>query len=78
MFECVWNTLKSFSLNDKELGGVPGAVAVLHTHSRELNFHPHIHIVMPAGTIDKGKRLWSKKSVITSSNFARKTLARAL
>ena len=62
MFECVWNTLKTFSLNDKELGGVPGAVAVLHTHSRELKFHPHIHIVMPGATINKATRLWSKKS----------------
>ncbi len=62
MFECVWDTLKTFSLNDKELGGVPGAVAVLHTHSRELKFHPHIHIVMPGATIDKAKHLWSKKT----------------
>ncbi len=51
-----------FSLNDKALGGIPGAVAVLHTHSRELNFHPHIHIVMPGATMDKVSRLWSKKT----------------
>jgi len=62
VFECVWATLKLFCLNDKKLGGIPGAIAVLHTHSRELNFHPHIHIVMPAATIDKSKRLWFKKS----------------
>lgn len=60
-FQCVWDTLKSFALNDKKLGGMPGAIAVLQTHSRELNFHPHIHIVMPAATIDKTKRLWAKK-----------------
>ena len=62
IFQCVWETLKTFSLNDKELGGVPGAVAVLHTHSRELKFHPHLHIVMPGATIDKANRLWSKKT----------------
>ena len=62
LFKCAWDTLKSFSANDKELGGIPGAVAVLHTHSRELNFHPHIHIVMPGATIDKTSRAWSKKS----------------
>ncbi len=62
MFKCVWDTIKTFSLNDKALGGVPGAVAVLHTHSRELKFHPHIHIVMPGATMDKVNRLWSKKS----------------
>jgi hypothetical protein len=62
LFYCVWETLKVFCLNDKKLGGIPGAIAVLHTHSRELNFHPHIHIVMPAATIDKNRRLWTKKS----------------
>lgn len=62
MFSCVWDTLKTFSLNDKQLGGIPGAVSVLHTHSRELKFHPHIHIVMPGATINKETRLWSKKT----------------
>jgi hypothetical protein len=62
LFYCVWETLKLFCLNDKKLGGLPGAIAVLHTHSRELNFHPHIHIVMPAATIDKNTRLWKQKS----------------
>lgn len=62
LFNCVWAVLKLFCLNDKKLGGIPGAVAVLHTHSRELNFHPHIHIVMPAVTIDKTSRLWRQKS----------------
>ena len=62
LFDCVWETLKTFCLNDKKLGGIPGAAAVLHTNSRELNFHPHVHIVMPAATIDKSKRLWSKKT----------------
>ena len=61
MFDCVWATLKLFCLNDKKLGGIPGAIAVLHTNSREMNFHPHIHVVMPAATIDKNRRLWSKK-----------------
>ncbi len=74
MFECVWDTLKAFSLNDKELGGVPGAVAVLHTHSRELTFHPHLHIVMPGATIDKAKRLWAKKT--GSYLFNHKALAK--
>ena len=62
LFDCVWETLKTFCLNDKKLGGIPGAIAVLHTHSRELNFHPHVHFVMPATTIDKCKRLWAKKT----------------
>jgi len=61
LFDCVWATLKTFCLEDKKLGGLPGAVTVLHTHSRELNFHPHLHVVMPAGTIHKKTRLWREK-----------------
>jgi len=56
-----WETLKIFSLNDKQLQGMAGAVAVLHTHSRRLDFHPHVHMVIPAGAIDKEKRLWRTK-----------------
>jgi len=61
LFECVWETLSTFSLNDKQLQGTPGMVAVLHTHSRRLDFHPHIHAILPAGAIDKKQRLWRKK-----------------
>jgi len=61
MIQSGWSTLKSFSQNDKQLQGIPGAIAVLHTHSRCLNFHPHVHVVIPAGAIDRDKRLWRTK-----------------
>ncbi len=61
MFDCVWDTLQTFSQNDKKLKGDPGVIAVLHTHSRELNYHPHIHAVMPAACVDKLNRLWKTK-----------------
>lgn len=61
MMRCSWDTLKAFSQNDKKLRGAPGAIAVLHTHSRRLDFHPHIHVVMPAGAIDRKRRLWRTK-----------------
>ena len=34
---------------------------VLHTHNRRLDFHPHIHVVVPGGGIDKRRRQWKKK-----------------
>ncbi len=52
MFECMQKTLKSFTKNDRLLGGKAGFTTILHTHSRRLNFHPHIHVVMPAASID--------------------------
>lgn len=61
MFDCVWDTLQTFSQNDKKLKGDPGVIAVLHTHSRILAYHPHIHAVMPAACVDKLNRLWKAK-----------------
>jgi len=31
-----WATLRDFAQNDKQLQRIPGAIAVLHTHSRRL------------------------------------------
>ena len=41
LFDCAWETVDEFSHNDKRLKGNPGAVAVLHTNSRRLGYHPH-------------------------------------
>ena len=62
MFKAVQDLLKSFTLNDKKLGGSPGFTAILHTHSRTLDFHPHIHVVMPAASINRKTGLWKEKS----------------
>lgn len=56
-----WQTLMTFGLNDPELKGKIGAHAVLHTHSRRLDYHPHVHFIVPAGALDPKKRLWRKK-----------------
>lgn len=58
LMDCAWQTLRTFSRNHKQLQGTPGAVAVLHTHSRQLEFHPHVHMVMPAAALDADKGLW--------------------
>ena len=55
-FTCVTSTLKDFGLNPKHLGAEIGMTMVLHTHSRALNFHPHVHVVVPGGGIDKSRR----------------------
>jgi hypothetical protein len=62
LMQCAWQTLLTFSRNDKHLQGTPGAVAVLHTHSRRLDYHPHVHCVVPAAALDTAKRLWRTKT----------------
>jgi len=34
---------------------------VLHTHSRRLDYHPHVHFIIPAGAINRRQKLWRKK-----------------
>lgn len=59
-FDCVVSTLKDFGLKPKNLGAEIGMTMVLHTHSRRLNFHPHLHVVVPGGGVDKRRRQWKK------------------
>ena len=61
MTRCSWETLKTFTQNDPQLKGNAGAITVLHTHSRRLDYHPHVHCVIPAAAIDTEKRLWRTK-----------------
>ena len=69
LFDCAWETVSDFSHNDKKLQGKPGAVAVLHTHSRRLDYHPHVHLVMPAAALDEGRKLWRTKCAKASKGF---------
>ena len=61
LFACVASTLKDFGLNPKHLGADIGMTAVLHTHSRRLEYHPHIHVVVPGGGINAARKQWIKK-----------------
>jgi hypothetical protein len=61
LFASVCTTLNDFGLNPKNLGAHIGMTAVLHTHNRRLDYHPHIHVVVPGGGVDKAKKQWKKK-----------------
>jgi hypothetical protein len=61
MFKSAADTLKQFAANDRQLGCDIGMTGVLHTHSRPLNYHPHIHFIVPAGGLLKSRKEWRKK-----------------
>ncbi|WP_197410271.1 IS91 family transposase, partial [Colwellia sp. MT2012] len=74
MFEAAKHTLDAFFKRDKRLGDVNGLLAVLHTHSRQLKFHPHLHFVVPAGGVDKKHKCWKKKTgtyLFNANNLAK-------
>ena len=52
------STLRDFARNPAKLGGEPGLTTVLHTHARNLDFHPHCHVIVPGGAVDTGRRQW--------------------
>ena len=74
LFACAWATVQSFCRNDRQLKGEAGAVAVLHTHSRRLDLHPHVHLVMPGASLDAKSRRWRTK---TGYLFNHRALAKA-
>jgi hypothetical protein len=60
LFDCAVSTLKTFGLNDKELAAELAMTAVLHTHTRRLDYHPHVHLIVPGGGINKRHNEWRK------------------
>ena len=81
MLACATSTLKDFGLNPEHLGADMGMTAVLHTNTRRLDYHPHIHIIVPGGGIDKRRRQWKKlkgKYLFNEFNLANVFRARFL
>ena len=63
IFNAATETLNQFAKNDKQLLGKLGMTAVLHTHSRRLEYHPHLHVLIPAGSINSSQTLWREKNL---------------
>ena len=56
--------LKILSADEEFVGGnCPGFFGVLHTWGRQLDYHPHIHYIVPGGAFDKGSGNWHSSRV---------------
>ena len=51
----------TFAKNDKKLNAILGLTGVLHTHSRRLDYHPHVHFIVPNGGLSPDKKYWKQK-----------------
>jgi len=58
MFAVAWQAMKELACDPRFLGGLIGALAVLHTWSRTLIYHPHIHFLVPAGAVAENHQTW--------------------
>jgi hypothetical protein len=73
MFQAASQTVLLLSHDKKRLGGTPAMTMVLHTWTRELTFHPHLHAIVSAGALSAdGAWVESRKDYL----FPVKVLAR--
>lgn len=57
-FDSSAQAVKQLCANPRYLGGEPGFIAVLHTWTRRMLYHPHLHLLIPAlGVTNAGCRL---------------------
>jgi hypothetical protein len=58
LFAASAQALQDLAANPRRLGARLGMLAVLHTWSRTLIFHPHIHFLVPGGGLSRDGRSW--------------------
>jgi hypothetical protein len=71
-----WQTIDRFSRRDRFLNGRSGAHAVLHTHTRSLSYHPHVHFIVPAAALNPATREWKQRGRRAKFLFPVRSLAR--
>ena len=60
LFKASSEVLKTLLNDPKYAGGTSGFVGVLHTWTRQLHYHPHIHFVVPGGAFDSERNCWNR------------------
>lgn len=63
LFNSSAESLKKLALDKRFIGGKTGMIGVLHTWTRQLTFHPHIHFIIPGIAIaDKKQKITFSKN----------------
>ena len=58
LFEAASKTLQELGRNPKRLGAQIGFTAVLHTWTRKLELHPHVHTIVTGGGLSPDGKRW--------------------
>ena len=59
LFKAVSRSLtEGIQKNDREFHGKAGFIAILHTWDQRLNYHPHLHVIVPAGCLNHEGTRW--------------------
>ena len=51
LMRCAWEALRDVAADPRFLGARAGAVAVPRTWGRQPRYHPHVHMIVPAGGV---------------------------
>jgi len=63
MFDCAAASLQTLEADKRFVGcKVAGAFGVLHTWGRQLQYHPHVHFVVPGGGLSASRDQWVASS----------------
>jgi hypothetical protein len=57
-FRCVNETMQELAADPKRLGGKIGFIAILHTWTQKMEYHPHTHIIIPSGSLSFDRKKW--------------------
>jgi hypothetical protein len=59
LFEASAGAIRKLAADPRFIGGeLPGFLGVLHTWGRQLQYHPHIHYLVPGGALSTSNRQW--------------------
>lgn len=62
LFYCAKKTLTTLGEDKKFLGAKIGFLIILHTWTRQMMNHPHVHCIVPAGGVREDKKRWKYNS----------------
>ncbi|MCD6111894.1 MAG: IS91 family transposase [Bacteroidales bacterium] len=76
LFKCVWETIESFSKDPRNrIEAKMAMISIMHTWKQNLDYHPHLHCIIPSGGITVNNK-W--KSSPTAGDYLFNTEALAL
>lgn len=81
LLQAAAETLLEIGADPKHVGGTIGLMTVLHTWTRTLEYHPHVHCLVPAGYVDPNgawhavKRPWLAPDKVLANVFRGKLCA---
>lgn len=58
LFRASAEATQELARDPRFVGGKIGMVGVLHTWTRDLNYHPHVHYLVPGGGLSEDQQSW--------------------